>query len=257
MLLIWQQIAIAGACAPPAGSESVQVRYVHDGDTLVLTDNRKIRLIGINAPEAEQDGQPAQALAIQARDRLRRLLFAQGNKAQAVYGEDHKDRYGRHLAHIWLADGTNLSADLLREGLGWAVAIPPNTRFLDCYLESEQWARAAGRGVWSHPDYAVSASAQLTLRNRGFRLVQGRVVRVNHGGGAIWVNLEGRFAVRIPDADLRWFRRPPDSSWTGKQVQVRGWLYAAKGELRVTVRHPAGLELQPNDSAGLKSANRP
>ena len=82
-------------------------------------------------------------------------------------------------------------------------------------------------------------------------------MRVNHGGGATWVNLEGRFAVRIPDEDLRWFSHPPDSSWTGKQLQVRGWLYAAKGELRVTVRHPAALELKVNGVADLKPVNRP
>jgi endonuclease YncB( thermonuclease family) len=257
VLLCWQQPALAGACAAPAGGEAVQVRYVYDGDTLVLANDRKIRLIGINTPEAGQDGQPPQALAIEARDRLRRLLFAQGNAARAVYGQEDRDRHGRYLANLWLADGKNLSAELLREGLGWAVAIPPNTRFLDCYLESEQSARAAAKGVWGHPDYAVRSSAQLNLRSKGFQLVEGRVVRINHGGGAIWVNLEGRFAVRIPDQDLRWFSHPPDSSWTGKQVQVRGWLYAVKGELRVTVRHPAALEVLSKDRADLKPAHNP
>lgn len=257
MLLGWQQTAPAGTCERPSAAEPVQVRYVNDGDTLVLANNRKIRLIGINSPEAQQDGRPAQALAIEARDRLRRLLFEQGNKAHLVYGADDRDRHGRYLAHLWLANGRNLSAEMLREGLGWAVAIPPNTRFLECYLESEQSARAAARGVWGHPDHAVRTSTQLQLRSSGFQLVEGRVVRVNHGGGATWVNLEGRFAVRIPDEDLRWFRHPPNSSWIGKQIQVRGWLYAVRGELRVTVRHPAALELQVNGVADPKPVNRP
>lgn len=245
MLLSWQQASGAGSCVPPSDTEPVQVRYVHDGDTLTLANNRKIRLIGINSPETGQDDRPAQALAIQARDRVRRLLFEQGNKAQAVYGPDNRDRHGRYLAHLWLADGTNLTAEILRAGLGWAVAIPPNTLWLNCYIESEQSARAAGRGVWSHPDFAVRASLQLNLRSKGFHLVRGRVVRVNRGGGATWVNLEGRFAARIPDQDLRRFSRPPDDSWIDKQVEVRGWLYAVKGELRVTTRHPAALQLQP------------
>ena len=228
VLLGWQQTALAGSCARPAATEPVQVRYVPDGDTVVLANNRKIRLIGINTPETRQDDQPAQALAIEARDRLRRLLFEQGNKAQAVYGLEDKDRHGRYLAHLWLPDGTNLSAELLRAGLGWAVAIPPNTRFLNCYLESERMARDAASGVWGHRDHAALASTQLNLRNRGFQLVTGRVVRVNHGGGATWVNLEGRFAVRIPDEDLHRFGHPPDSAWIGTELEVRGWLYAAK-----------------------------
>jgi micrococcal nuclease len=244
LLLGWQQTAVAGACAPPSGAEPVQIRYVRDGDTLVLADNRKIRLIGINTPEIGQDGRPAQALAIEARDRLRQLLFEQGNKAQAVYGAD-----------LWLTDGRNLSAEMLREGLGWAITIPPNTRFLDCYVESEQSARAAARGVWGHRDYAVQTAKQLNLRSNGFQLVKGQAVRVNHGGGATWVNLEGRFAVRIPDEDLHWFSHPPDSSWIGEQVQVRGWVYAVRGELRVTVRHPTALELQVKGVADLKSVH--
>ena len=244
MLLGWQQTALAGGCARPTAAEPVLVRYVPDGDTVILANNRKIRLIGINAPEAQQDGQPAQALAIEARDRLRRLLFEQGNKAHAVYGLNEKDRHGRYLAHLWLPDGTNLSAQLLRDGLGWAVAIPPNTRFLDCYIESEHLARDARSGVWGHRDHVARSSTQLNLRSAGFQRVTGRVVRVNHGGGATWVNLDGRFAVRIPDEDLRWFRDPPDSSWIGKEVEVRGWLYAAKGESRISVRHPAALELR-------------
>jgi len=244
VLIAWQQTSLAGACTPPPEAEPVLIRYVHDGDTLILSDDRKIRLIGVNAPEAAHDGEAAQALAIEARDHLRRLLFAQGNKARAVYGPDKQDRHGRYLANLWLADGRNPAAELLREGLAWTVAIPPNIRFLDCYLEAEQEARAAAIGVWAHPDYAVRESNELDLRSTGFQLVKGRVVRVNRGGGALWINLQGRFAVRIPEQDLPQFSEIPDGSWTGKRLQVRGWLYRVRGELRVTVHHPSALELQ-------------
>ena len=245
MLLVWQQTALGGACSAPPNGEPVLIRYVHDGDTLILSDDRRIRLIGVNAPETAQDGRAAQALAIQARDHLRRLLFAHANKARAVYGPDKQDRHGRYLANLWLADDSNLTAELLREGLGWTVAIPPNIHFLNCYLESEQSARAAAKGVWAHPDYAARESTQLDPRSTGFQLVKGRIVRVNRGGGALWINLPGRFAVRIPEEDLDWFSRLPDSSWIGRELQVRGWLYRVKGELRMTAHHPSALDLQP------------
>ena len=248
LLTCWQP-AVAIPCSPPAESEAVQVRYISDGDTLVLSDNKTIRLIGINAPETARDGRPAETLAIRARDRLRQLLFGQGNRARALFGEDAADQYGRSLAHLWLPDGRNLSAEMLREGMGWAIAIPPNTRFLDCYLAAEQQARRSARGVWAHPDHAFKTSTQLNLRSRGFQRVRGRIVRVNRGGGATWINLEGRFAVRIPDEDLRWFEQPPSGAWIGKRLEVRGWLYAAKGELRMTVRHPAALQLSPDTAA--------
>ena len=242
VFLIWLSPASADSCSPPAATEPVQVRYVHDGDSLVLADNKKIRLIGINTPEIAHQDQPTQALAIKARDRLRQLLFQQGNRAQLIYGEQRQDRHKRNLAHLWLADGSNLTAELLREGLGWAIAIPPNVRYLDCYLESEKTARRASRGVWDHPDYIARDSRDLSLRDEGFQRVRGRIIRVNHGGGANWINLQGRFALRIPDKDIKWFEKRPDRSWVGREIEVSGWLYSAKGELRVNVQHPAALQ---------------
>ncbi len=242
VLGVWLTPLWANTCAPPQQTERVKVRYVTDGDTLILTDNRKIRLIGINTPEVARKGKPAQPLAIRARDRLRQLLFQHGNQARLLYGEQQTDRYKRKLANLWLPDDSNLTAKLLREGLGWMIAIPPNIRFLDCYQHAEKTARTAGSGVWRQPDYAVKRSAQLNLRNSGFQRVQGRIVRVNHGGGAIWVNLEGRFALRIPDQDTRWFRERPDQNWVGRTIEVRGWVFATKGELRMNIHHPAMLQ---------------
>ena len=243
LLVAWLQPAAADVCSPTADAEPVRVRYVHDGDTLVLSDERKIRLLGINTPETARDGEPTQALAIRARDRLRQLLFQHGNRAQLLYGNQKQDRYGRHLAHLWSPDGENLSARLLSEGLGWAIVIPPNTQLAACYVASAEKARNAAEGVWGHPAYAAKPSKTLNLRMEGFSRVQGRITRVNHGGGATWINLEGHFAIRIPDQDLQWFPNPPARSWVGREAEVQGWLYATKGELRVTVQHPSALRL--------------
>ena len=239
-----QHPAAASSCLPPGNVELVQIRYVHDGDTLVLADNRKVRLIGINTPELGHNGQPAQALSIDARDRLRQLLFEQGNKAQILFGAQKVDDYGRTLAHLWSPGDRNLTSELLREGLGWAVAIPPNTLLLDCYVDSEQQARAASRGIWGHADYAATPSRRVSLREGGFTRVKGRVIRVHRGGGSTWINLEGRFAARIPDEDLQWFTDPPGNAWLGREVEVRGWMYSTKGESRITIHHPASIAVQ-------------
>ncbi len=169
------------------------------------------------------------------------MLFRHGNRAQLSYGETRKDRYGRMLANLWSPEGENLSAELLREGLGWMIAIPPNIRFLACYRDAEQSARKTGTGVWKHPAYKVKQSRELGLRSTGFQRVQGRILRVNHGGGATWINLEGRFAIRIPDADIKYFPDRPQNNWVGRILEVHGWAFKARGELRVTVHHPAML----------------
>jgi endonuclease YncB( thermonuclease family) len=243
-VLVWFSHPAIGACAAPDSATAVRISYVHDGDTLTLADNRKVRLIGINTPEVAHDDNPAQPLGIAARNRLRQLLFTHGNEALILFGPQKIDRYGRSLAHLWTRDGSNLGATLLREGLGWTIAMPPNTTLLDCYLEAEQRAQSAARGIWNHPEYKPRASSQLSLRSNGFQRVQGRVIRVNRGQGATWINLEGRFAIRIPDEDLHRFDPLPDNSWVGRELEVRGWINRSKGELRVTVQHPAVISLQ-------------
>jgi micrococcal nuclease len=253
----WPHTIVATPCSAPDNSEPVQVRHVHDGDTLILADNRKLRLIGINTPELAREGDPPEALALKSRDRLRELLVRHSNSARILDGREKRDRHGRLLAHLWLPDGTNLTARLLREGLGWAIVVPPNVRYVDCYLASEKAARSGAMGVWSNPDLAPTQSTDLNLRDRGFHRVAGRVTRVNHGGGATWINLQGQFAVRIPDSDLHWFEQPPDQTWVGQELAVRGWLYPVRGELRVTAYHPAALELRPAETADPLAGSAP
>ncbi len=235
--------AAALDCGPPANTETVHVRYVHDGDTLALDNDRKIRVIGINTPELGRDGKPAEPLAIRARDRLRQLLFASGNRVRLRYGEQRKDRYGRYLADLWDTHGVNLTEKLLAEGLGWQVVIPPNMRFLDCYRAAENRARKAARGVWGHPAWKARLARKLTLRDTGFQRVRGRVTRVNRGGGATWIELDNRLTLKLADADRQWFKNPPGPSWAGRQLEVRGWLYRTRGKLRVNIHHPAVLTL--------------
>jgi endonuclease YncB( thermonuclease family) len=243
-LLLVYLLPVAGeTCGPPGDAPLVKVRYVHDGDTLVLTDDTRVRIIGINTPEVASEERRAQPLAIRARDHLRQILFQNGNQVRLLEGEQRQDQHQRTLAYLWLPDGTDVASALLREGYGWLVAIPPDTRFLVCRETAEAQAKQAQRGVWKPGVYPPLKSASLGLRTSGFQRVRGRVVRVNHGGGATWINLQGRFAIRIPDEDRSQFPQPPAQDWVGRDLEVRGWIYQTKGELRVNVGHPANLQL--------------
>ncbi len=241
--LIWSATAPAAGCNPPAHAETVHIRYVQDGDTLVLDNGHKIRVIGINTPELARDGKPAEALGIRARNRLRQLVFASDDKVQLLYGAERKDRYGRYLANIWDTHKQNIAAQLLREGMGWSIAIPPNIRYLDCYLSAEKTARKAGRGVWGHPAWQVRNAKSLTLRDTGFQRVLGQATRVNRSKEATWITLDNRLTLKLADKDRQWFPHGPGPEWVGRSLEVRGWLYRARGKLRVNVHHPAMLTL--------------
>ncbi|MCK4706708.1 MAG: thermonuclease family protein, partial [Gammaproteobacteria bacterium] len=162
-------------CANRAYDESATVKYVNDGDTIKLLDGRKIRLIGINTPELARDGQAAEAYALQARDRLRSLLQEHNNHIKLIYGREKQDHYQRSLAHIFLADGSNLQAQLISDGLANAITIPPNDRYTRCYHQIEKKALCQKKGLWSQKTLSV---ADLDDSASGFHVLRGKLKNI-------------------------------------------------------------------------------
>lgn len=250
--LVFSGSLTADCPLPGAGSRPVTVRHVYDGDTVILADQSRVRLIGINTPELGSRGRADQPLAIRARDRLRQLLFSSDNRARLRPGVQSHDRHGRLLAHLYTSEGKHLAETLLREGLGWMVAVAPNLSATDCLMQAEKRAENLQRGVWSIPEYAALPAHALKLRMRGFRLVTGRVSQVYDRHQARWIGLDDRLLIRIPDSSLSRFSDPPDPAWHGRQLRVRGWLYARRGKLRVKLDHPAALEVLDTGRAEVK-----
>jgi micrococcal nuclease len=241
LFAFWLLAGLAQACDLATPDDQVRVRHVHDGDSLVLADGRRLRVIGINAPELGRDGTADEPFAIAARDALRRELFRSGQVVGLRYGEQRQDHYGRTLAHVFDSDGRNLGAALLRQGLAMAIIIPPDLWGLDCYPAVEREARAAGRGLWAHPAFQPRESRQLGLRDEGFMLVRGRVERIGRSQGARWINLEGSVALRVPVENLGYFEAPLESL-VGRRIEARGWFHLQRNELRATLHHPASLQ---------------
>jgi len=130
--------------AQPGGSESGIVWYVNDGDTLRLTDGRRIRLLQIDAPELHGDCFGKAALSA-----LRRLT-PKGTRITLVSDPrlDQKDAYGRLLRYVIVA-GRNVNVELVREG-----AVSPyffrkqRGRHAGALLDAVEEARAEQRGYW-------------------------------------------------------------------------------------------------------------
>ena len=113
-------------CPTPGGLTPVAVQRVVDGDTLRLSDGRNVRMIGLNTPELGKQGRSDEPFAVAARKRLEALVAASDGRVGLVPGKESKDHYGRTLAHVYGADGANLEAQMLAEGLGFQVAVAPN-----------------------------------------------------------------------------------------------------------------------------------
>jgi len=241
----------AGAAAEPGCAlervdATVVSAFVYDGDTLRLADGRKLRFIGLNTPELGRDGRPDEPFAQDARTRLIALLKAHDGRLQLQVGRDPDDRYGRLLAHPALPDGTNLTATLIREGLATQLVVPPNTGLIDCYAAAERAARETGRGIWSLPAYAARPATTLAPEAEGFHILRGSVQRIGRGRHTLWLNLEGRVAVKIGEEDFGHFAHMDLEALEGRLIEVRGWLHPRRDGSRVMrLRHPAALTVLP------------
>jgi len=233
------------ACVSTHFDNKASVDYVIDGDTVVLDDKRHIRLIGINTPEISHNDTASEPGALRARDALKQILGGHPF-IHLVYGKERLDRHGRTLAHLHLANGSNVQTQLLQSGLAMPLRIPPNVSLADCYNVASQNARNNNRGLWALARYKTHDVSSLSGTETGFYFISGRVRRVSKSRTAFWINLDNNVALRISNDDLNYFNRTPLTRLEGKNIEANGWLYKHKGQLRMRIRHP--LDLMVNKS---------
>ena len=126
------------------------VREVIDGDTIVLHDGRKVRYLGINAPERRQP------YAREGTNANRRMVT--GLPVRLEFDQVRADRHGRLLAYVYATKcevrgakcGQEIlvNEQLLAEGLAHVFFMPPNTRFTERFLQVQEKAHTAKRGMW-------------------------------------------------------------------------------------------------------------
>ena len=240
--------ASAAECRIPGELRMAQVAKVVDGDTLRLVDGRSVRLLGVNAPELAHDGRPAEPFAEAATRHLERLVAQSAGQVALVAGEQGRDRYGRSLAYAFGRDGRNWEAQQLVEGLGYAVAIAPNTALTGCQWAAERTARAAGKGVWRRSPVIEVGQ----LQQGGFALLRGRIATVERNRGGVWLTLGEALVLHVPSQWLAQFGGRDLAGLAGREVEVRGWvvdrnrsgvLRAGRARWLLDLTHPAMLEV--------------
>ena len=137
--------AIDASDSLTATREPCVVATVSDGDSLRCTDQRRVRLLLLDAPEMSQA-----PFGAQSRDALRARL-RRGDTLWLEYDVQRTDQYGRTLAHGWTAARGGLHVNLEQAQEGWALAVvfPPNVRYVDAIRDAVAQARRERRGLWS------------------------------------------------------------------------------------------------------------
>jgi micrococcal nuclease len=127
---------------------------VIDGDTISIRGIGPTRLIGINTPESVDKRTPVEYFGREAGAFLRRLML--GKTVRLEYEQQRLDRFKRVLAYVYLADGTFVNAEIVRQGYGQVYTDAP-FRYLDQFLKFEREARVANRGLWAANGNPTSA----------------------------------------------------------------------------------------------------
>ena len=149
-LVIWVAIlAAVTGCAFVADDEikttiecadcrEAQVSRVFDGDTVIIPNDRVVRMYGINAPEGDQE------CASGAKKRLQELA---GDAVLLEDGPSLTDELGRKSAYLFTQGGASIDEVLIREGLANASGREGQYRAQLSITEKE--ARTRGDGcLW-------------------------------------------------------------------------------------------------------------
>ena len=116
-----------------------KVIEVIDGDTIVLSNNEHVRLIGINTPENER------YFYGEAKEVLELLVL---NKSVRLEKDvDDRDTYGRLLRYVYIGN-LFINLEMVKRGFANVFTFPPNVKYTNKFIEAEREARTNEIGLW-------------------------------------------------------------------------------------------------------------
>ena len=222
----------------PNGFSYNRVDKVYDGDTVLLDNGVKVRLLTINTPEIEHADRMAEPGGEQAKTWLAQQL--KGVKVRLHKDVEKKDKYGRVLAHLFTEDKRHINLELVNEGYAFVNIHPPNLQYAEALLKAQQLAQQAQRGLWAYPRYRARDINQMNRENyKGWQRLVGRVKSLREARKFVYLELTENLDARIERKNLSLF--PLLSQYIDKQVELRGWVSRRKDHYSILIRHPSAI----------------
>jgi endonuclease YncB( thermonuclease family) len=142
---------------PPRDAVPAEVQRVSDGDTFVAEvkgRRERVRVIGVDTPESVAPNRPDEPFGEESSDFAKQYLS--GQTVRLAGDAEPRDRYGRMLAYVWLADGTFWNALLAAEGYAQQLTVPPNVTYARLFGRLVREARQENRGLWAQEPQTTS-----------------------------------------------------------------------------------------------------
>ncbi len=156
-----------------------KVIEITDGDTFVLLNGEKVRMIGINAPE-ESD-----IYGIEATNYLSRLILNKEVLLQSDKIGKDRDRYGRLLRYVVL-DSVDINRKMISDGYAFAYLkykFSKKNEYRNAQLSSQK----LGFGIWGNTqktqesEKEVVSDKKYSISNNLIMLMIGIVVLIGVG----------------------------------------------------------------------------
>ena len=214
------------------------VAKVYDGDTIILENGERVRLLGINTPEIDsrhrQGEQGGQAAKHWLQQKLHRGLV------YLEYDQEKRDKYKRLLAHCFLPNDEHLNKTIIEAGLASLSILPPNTRYSETLILAQQKAEQSKLGIWSESEYKPLSVSKLSKENsKGWHRFLATATAINKKRKYVRLTLNKNVDVRIPIANLELF--PDLETYLDKPLEIRGWASRSKQHFSILVRHPSAI----------------
>jgi micrococcal nuclease len=128
------------------------VTHVVDGDTVdvdINGDTERIRLIGLNTPETVDPRRTVECFGKEASEKARGILSGQKVRIETDPTQGTRDKYGRLLAYVFLADGTLFNKMMIEEGYGHEYTYNLPYKYQEEFKAAETKARELKKGLWA------------------------------------------------------------------------------------------------------------
>lgn len=194
-----------------SGFEKVTVSRAVDGDTLVLSDGRRVRFIGVDSPEYTSKVEP---YGKEASDFTKGYLTG-----KTVYLEkdvSETDKYGRLLRYVWISIPASINdseirtkmfnAILVLNGYAQIATYPPDVKYQDYFIKYNSEARDGKKGLWSISESSTANSSA----DEGKGLIKGNI---NSKGEKIYHVPGGKYYDQtVPE---QWFNTEEEAQKAG------------------------------------------
>ena len=225
-----------------------KAQYAITGDTIIINKQR-VKLAGIYAPQIEKKQKwhtPGEPLATESQTFLNKLLANNDLEVGVEFDTTRLDNRNRQLAHLFLKDGTSIQQHMLKSGFALNHTTYNNLKHADCYYKAEQQARNKGYQLWDflakNPDrhFPWVASSTLTSEDEGFRIIKGKVLKVEKSSSNYIINMDTT-GIRVPKKYWDKFDYRKIEALKGQTIEVRGFAYLYKGAMYIVIKEPFAI----------------